>query len=228
MLFYTVNLCKIIHMKKINKILLCYLLITISFFSYAETSRTERLSETLSGFKLAASYTNAFPLYNMDDFSKCSTGGSAGFEFALFPMFSENLDLGFYGRAAFQNFIPYSLQLEKLYSYSFGGGIFAEWFLPQDISLAASAGAGFLISEVEFVSAEKDSIDDVYYDFMLEGDLSVRKNFIKFPRANVLLSAGCHFAFYNEKSESFCTLGPSFGVLLNFKQNKGAVSGVNR
>lgn len=204
-------------------LVLCIMAIS-SNFCFAQNQDTQKndagtgqLLSVLSLFKLAAGYTNSFPLYNMSDFSKCSVGAVAGFEFALLPSFLKNTDLGFYGRTAFQNFIPYSLQLTKLYSYSFGGGLYGETFLPQAFSLAYSVGAGFLISEVNFVSAEKSSIDDVYYDFMLESDVGLRKKIVSLKNANLIFSTGCHFAFYNEKSESFCTLGPTFSILVDFK-----------
>ncbi len=203
-------------MKKIIKLFLTVCIVSVcSSFCFADT-KTDALNE-LSRFKINVNYTNGFPLYNMNDFSKSSVGANLGCEFALFQTLLKNTDFGFYGRASFQNFIPYSLQLDKLCSYSFSAGIYGEYFLPQDISIAYSLGAGFLISEIKFLSSEKGIIDDVYYDFMLESDLSVRKVMLDFDKVNVLLCTGCHFAFYHEKTESFLTLGPTVGLKIDFK-----------
>ena len=86
----------------------------------------------------------------------------------------------------------------------------------------------FLISDIYFVSGQKGTIEDIYYDFMIESDLQIRKLFLSFNKANILLTSGCHFAFYNEKSNSFCTIGPTFGLMLNFKESKVLSKGINR
>ena len=106
--------------------------------------------------------------------------------------------------------------------------MYDQFLLPQNISISYSLGAGFLISDIYFVSGQKGTIEDIYYDFMIESDLQIRKLFLSFNKANILLTSGCHFAFYNEKSNSFCTIGPTFGLMLNFKESKVLSKGINR
>lgn len=197
--------------------IIAFSLFSVSITFSSDSHKTEQINSVLSELRITSCYTNGFNLYNMDKYSKNSIGAALGFEFTILPEIASNFDLGFYGRAAFQNFIPYSIQLLKLYSYSFSGGFYGQWNLPSDISLLLSAGAGFLISDLDFLSAEKGNINDIYYDFMIEADFSVRKAIIKTKKINLLGSAGCHTAFYNEKTENFMNIGPAFGLTIDFK-----------
>lgn len=195
-----------------------FLISVISFSVFAADSSTkDQLTSALSGFRLTSAYTNAFNLYNMDIYSENTIGGALGFEYTLLPELGKNLDAGFYGRTAFQNFVPDNVQLKKLNSYTFSGGLFAQWNFFQDFSILVSGGMGFLISDVDFVSAENGKINDIYYDFSIESDFSLRKTILKTKKVNLIGSAGCHWAFYNEKSESFMSIGPDFGIILDFK-----------
>ena len=217
--------------KLLKTIILFFLISSSSFFCFAQNSnktRSEKLQNSLFAIKLNASYTNEFPLYNMNQFSKSAIGVTIGYDFSLLPDFSKNLDVGFYGRVAFHNFIPYSFQLEKLYSYCFSDGIFMEYYLPQDFSIYFSLGGGFLISDISFVSAQQGSINDIYYDFALESDLCLRKGVLNLKKSALGFFTGCHFAFYNEKTEFFCTVGPSFGLLLNFTPKNASSNGIKR
>lgn len=203
----------------------------IFFFAFelsAEKSKNEMFSMVLSGLRITTSYINTFNLNDMERYSKNSYGGNIGFEYTLFPQMVKNVDLGFYGRAAFLNFVPYNVQLVRLYSYSFSSGLFGQFYLPYDFSLQMSFGAGFLISDIDFVSAEKGKINDIYYDFMIESDFNIRKAILKTKIVNLLGTAGCHYAFYNEKSESFMSIGPVFGLIVDFKPFCSKKSGVQK
>ena len=196
------------------------LLIVSSFSIFAKSQKQELLSTTLSGLKLSAGYTNAFSLYNMDIYSKVAAGGFLDFEYTLLPELAGGLDIGFYGKASYQNFIPYNLQLNRLDSFTFSGGLFGQKNFSNDISIFLSAGAGFMINQLDFTSAEGSDIQDVYYDFALESDFYIRKKIIGNKTINLLAGPGCHFSFYNEKSKNFCTLGPEFSLSLDFKPVK--------
>lgn len=224
-------------MKTVKKILWVLTFLSAAAFCSAAEKTSENtydqsamLKAAASGLKITSSYTNAFSIYNMDKYSKNAVGATLGFEYSLLPEFAPNLDLGFYGRASFQDFIPSNLQLIQLLSYGFSGGLFCQWNLNQDISMLLSAGGGFLISQLDFISMEKGSINDVYYDFMLEADFSLRAPFYKGKSVNLLFAPGCHFAFYNEKTESFCSLGPVFGFICDFKpcRNSKSSSGAKK
>lgn len=191
-------------------------ILTFSSFA-AETSGKEKALNALSGLRLTTSYTNAFNLNNMDIYSKNTYGGTLGFEYTLLPELFRNFDLGFYGRAAIQNFVPINNQLIELRGYSFSGGILAQYQLPLDFSLFLSGGMGFLICDLDFISAEKGTINDIYYDYMIETNFQVRKTILKTKIINLLGNAGLHIAYYNEKTEDFSNIGPTFGLCLDFK-----------
>lgn len=219
-------------MKKIAKvfitIIITFICSNLCFANDEQNNINQNISSALSRLKLGTSYINGFSLYNMNEFSKYNYGASVSFECDIFQAIPNKINLGFYGRSSFQDFVPNNLQLEKLYSYSFSNGLYSEFLLPQNISISYSLGAGFLISDICFVSGEKGTIEDIYYDFMIESDLQIRKTFISLKKANILLTSGCHFAFYNEKSTSFCTIGPTFGLMFNFKENNILSKGINR
>lgn len=214
--------------KKNSFVLLLFGVISFSGFAAGSSSK-DQLASALSGLRLTSAYTNAFNLYNMDIYSKNTYGAALGFEYTLLPELGKNSDVGFYGRTAFQNFVPDNVQLKKLYSYTFSGGLFAQWNFPKDFNLMFSGGMGFLISDVDFVSAEKGMVNDIYYDFSIESDLSLRKIILKTKNVNLMGSAGCHWAFFNEKSESFMNIGPEFGLILDFMPfGTKPVAGVKR
>ena len=222
-------------MKKISKlfftIAITFIFSNLCFATNKQNPSTninQNISAALSRLKLSANYMNGFSLYNMNEFSKYNYGVSVCLECDIFQVLANKIDIGIYGRSSFQNFVPSNLQLEKLHSYSFSNGLYSEFLLPQNISISYSLGAGFLISDIYFVSGQKGTIEDIYYDFMIESDLQIRKLFLSFNKANILLTSGCHFAFYNEKSNSFCTIGPTFGLMLNFKESKVLSKGINR
>lgn len=205
-------------MKHLKPVLSFILAFCLSSWTFAESTPAprEQFASALSGLRLTSAYTNAYNLYNMDRYSRNSYGGAVGFEYTLLPEISKKFDLGFYSRAAFQDFVPCNIQLAKLYSYSFSSGMFAQWNLENELSFFISAGGGFLISDIDFVSAEKGKINDIYYDFMLETDLSFRKEILRTGKISLLGSAGCHVAFYNEKTEHFMNMGPSYGIIIDF------------
>lgn len=200
-----------------KKKVLAIFIFLFAFELSAEKSKNEMLSMVLSGLRITSSYTNAFNLHDMEKYSENSYGGNIGLEYTLLPELVKNVDLGFYGRAAFLNFVPCNVQLVRLYSYSFSSGFFGQLNLPCEFSLQMSFGAGFLISDIDFVSAEKGKINDIYYDFMIESDFNIRKELLKTKLVSFLGTAGCHYAFYNEKSESFMSIGPVFGLIVDFK-----------
>lgn len=214
-------------MKTLKKILSITFFISAAMCFAEESFKKDMLNDALSKLRITSTYTNAFNLYNMDAYSEITFGGSTGFEYTLLPELWKNTDIGFYGRAAFQDFVPYNIQLKSLYAYSFSGGFFAQWNFPQDLVLNFSAGAGFLISEIDFISAEEGLVNDVYYDFMLESDVSIRKVLLKTGKADLLGIAGCHAAFYNEKSESFMNIGPCFGLTVDFRPSAAGKSDVD-
>lgn len=205
--------------KKISILTLILFLITSSSI-FSTTKNSELLSATLSGLRLSAGYTNVFSLYNMDIYSKVAAGGFLDFEYTLLPELASGLDIGFYGKTSYQNFIPYNLQLNKLESYTFSGGLFCQKILVNDIYIFLSAGAGFMINQLDFTNAEGSEIQDVYYDFALESDFYIRKKIVGNKTINLLAGPGCHFAFYIEKSKDFCTLGPEFSLSIDFKPVK--------
>lgn len=201
--------------KKNSFVFLLFGVISFSGFAAGSSSK-DQVASALSGLRVTSAYRNAFNLYNMDKYSENTFGGTLGYEYTLLPEIGKNFDLGFYGRTAIQNFVPCNVQLKKLYSYTFSGGLFAQWNFPKDFNLMFSGGMGFLISDVDFISAEKGKVCDIYYDFSIESDLSLRKIILKTKNVNLLGSAGCHWAFFNEKSEIFMNIGPEFGLILDF------------
>lgn len=203
-------------MKK--KILLSFaILLSCSVSFLSAKSQSGILSSALSGLRISSGYTNAFSLYNMDTYSKIAPGAFLGYEYTLLPDLSRGLDAGFYGKTSYQYFVPYNLQLNRLESFTFSGGLFFQFNLKNDISIVVSTGAGFMIDIIDFTSAEGKQINDVYYDFALEGDFYIRKKIDGNKNCLLLMGPGCHFSFYNEKTKNYCSLGPGFSLCIDFK-----------
>ncbi len=180
------------------------------------SGRAELLSAALSGFRISSGYTNAFSLYNMDMYSKIAAGGFLGLEYTLLPDLFADFDAGFYSKTSYQYFVPYNMQLNRLDGVTLSGGLFCVKNFSEDISVFFSVGIGFMISMIDFTSAEGTALNDVYYDFALESDFYIRKKIIGTNVFQLLMGPGCHFSFYNEKSKSFCSFGPGFSLSVDF------------
>lgn len=204
-------------MKLSIKILTLFLCFFSELCFSNESIINNRLYDTLSDFKIKASYTNSFNLFDINEYSQNTYGANLEIEHTILSEFLTNTDLGLYAKASFQNFVPDNIQLIKLTGYGFSGGIFTQWNIRNDISFNSSLGTGFLISDINFISAEKGKINDIYYDFLLEGNFSARKTILKTKYFNLDGNTDFHIAFYNEKSNSFINMGPAFGLIINFK-----------
>lgn len=201
--------------------LILFVCVATTLFSQEKSSdKSELLGSALSAIRLSAAYTNAIPLYNMDEYSKIATGGFIGLEHTLLPELFTAFDVGLYGKISYQSFVPYNLQLNSLDTFTFATGLFCQKNLANDFAVFFSLGAGFMISMLDFTSAEGKVIEDVYYDFALESDLFLRKKILSTNTFFLLMGSGCHFAFYNEKSQNFCSLGPAFSLSIDFNPVK--------
>lgn len=217
-------------MKK--KVFVYFLLLCICSASvFSQTSENKKSDEkssgksalvgsALSALRLSSGYTNAYPLYNMNQYSKIAAGGFLALEHTILPGLYTNFDAGLYGKFSYQNYIPYNLQLNSLNACTFASGLFCQKNLPDDFAVFFSLGAGFMISMLDFTSAEGKEIDDVYYDFALEVDLFIRKKVYGNNTFFLLMGPGCHFSFYNEESKNFCSMGPAFSLSIDFKPVK--------
>ena len=81
---------------------------------------------------------------------------------------------------------------------------------------AQEAGAGISISRLKVLTASSGVIDDVYYDFLARGTLSVRKAFVKTKYLTVFLDTGARFSYQQEQTRHFFSAGPKIGFVFNF------------
>jgi len=199
-----------------KKVFFSLLFLVFSILNLNAQNKISILKNAVSDLDVSLDFNDNFVLNNFDFYTKNAIGFSSQIEYLILDGLFEKTSLGIFGNFAYQNFIPANQELVNLNSYNFLGGFFCKWQLPQEIELLSQIGAGVSISEIEYVSADSGFIDDVYYDFILASAISVRKPFYKTSVFNILYDAGLTFAFQNEETNNFLTLGVKFGFVFDF------------
>ncbi|MGN0729512.1 hypothetical protein [Treponema sp.] len=183
----------------------------------AEKSASNQiLSDAVSHLDFSAYYVSAFPFGDMEDYSKSAAGAGVGVECEILRGIVQNAKIGILFNFDYLYYFPVREEVENLDMYNLLWGIWYRWQLPQDISIQADAGAGISISRLKVLTASSGVIDDVYYDFLARGALSVRKAFVKTEHLTVSLDTGARFSYQQEESRNFFSAGPKIGFVFNF------------
>lgn len=183
----------------------------------AEKSAAARMiSDAISHLEFSAYYVSAFPFGDMTDYSRSSAGAGAGIECEVLRGLMKNAKTGVLFNFDYMNYFPVREEVENLDAFNFLWGLWYRLLLPQDISIQAEAGAGISISRLKVLTASSGVIDDVYYDFLARGTLSVRKAFVKTKYLTVFLDTGARFSYQQEQTRHFFSAGPKIGFVFNF------------